>query len=107
MGLFQKLKLQMPRPMQTSIQLESVCDLLVRANAAKGATGFDWVNVSCLDVGSILIFALPAEAPVPRDGYGWMDDEKKNTITLNGREVETFERSLGFRGGSWLRFYGA
>jgi hypothetical protein len=108
MGLFQKLRIQvfihsyahqMPRAINSAINLDSREQLLLRAHQSSASTGYDWVNVSCLTAGFILIIKLGKDDVLPRDGYGWMDEEaSKGVFLVNGRQIEVFERKLGFSG---------
>jgi hypothetical protein len=60
----------MPRAINNAINLESSAELLLRAHSSSATAGYDWVNVSCLSAGFILIIKLGKDESVQKDGYG-------------------------------------
>ena len=90
-NLYQKLRVAMPKNVNTLIANESVADFLKKAQVASLQVGFEWVNVHCLQEGSIL-FYKPSDS-IQLDGYGWLDDEKLTIVD----SLYIKERNLGFK----------
>jgi len=98
MGQFQKLRIQMPRNIFQTLHPDTVVDFLAKGHASMVATGLEWVNVNCLEHGSVLMFRQSSEIPtMAPDGYGWMDDERRSIASAKGKEFELYERNLGFK----------
>jgi hypothetical protein len=89
----------MPRAIHTPINPEACAEILLRAHQSVPTAGYEWTNVSCLAAGLVVIIRMNDGEQMPRDGYGWMDDEVlKGTVVVGGRNVEIYERKLGFKG---------
>lgn len=89
----------------TFLPIEKFGELLLNASNACKQINFEPVYVDKPKEGSIFLICIPKNdeniIDIPSDGYGWLDDEKHlKTIAIDkDREVECYERKLGFAQG--------
>ncbi|KAJ3039772.1 hypothetical protein HDV00_011899 [Rhizophlyctis rosea] len=92
--MFRKLSMNFPR--NPRFGLDDAAEALERAWSMYRQLTFEWIIVDRPFDGTIFIFQLNYNEPIPDDGYGWMDDEMVQLTYVGNKQVEIATRKGGF-----------
>ncbi|KAJ3373238.1 histone methyltransferase set2 [Kappamyces sp. JEL0680] len=95
---FRQHKINIPNLPGVFLAPQKAAEILAKGLQIAAQSHFEWTIIDKPIDGAMLLFQTPpGQGEIPEDGYGWMDDESYQKITLeNGMELEIFTRSQGF-----------